>query len=57
MPPQQRDRLLDLLDDGRDFRAHYRAPTGDVTISEKKRNASGVLAPVLRGESVNIIRR
>jgi hypothetical protein len=47
MPPQQRDRLLDLLDDGRDFSAHYIAPTGDVMISETKRNASSLLGELL----------
>jgi hypothetical protein len=32
MPPQQPDRLLDVFDDGRDFRAHDDAPAGDVIV-------------------------
>jgi hypothetical protein len=37
MPPQQSERLLDLLDDGRDFRAHDKAPAGDVTKQAARR--------------------
>jgi hypothetical protein len=39
MPPQQQKRLLDLFDDGGDFRAHDAAPVADVTVSGAKRNA------------------
>jgi hypothetical protein len=39
MPPQQPERLLDLVDDGGDFRAHDAAPVGDVIVPGAKRNA------------------
>jgi hypothetical protein len=39
MPPQQQKRLLDLFDDGGDFRAHGAAPVADVMVSGAKRNA------------------
>jgi hypothetical protein len=39
MPPQQRDRLLDLLDDGFDLGAHDNVPAGDLVAQALKRNA------------------
>jgi hypothetical protein len=39
MPPQQPNRLLDLGDDGFDFRAHGGDPAGDLMLSRAARNA------------------
>jgi hypothetical protein len=52
MPPQQSGGLLDLLDDGLDFRAHGRAPAGYVIGCGAVRNAPLGLRPTIANPAV-----
>jgi hypothetical protein len=45
MPPQQSKRLLDVLDDGCDFRTHDAVPAGDVMAYAARRKLTHAGGP------------